>query len=198
MAEHARPLDPQGLRGVRKNDFDALAQRADQLRALAPFAPRVPFAPSPRERTLRQYLAAFGVESPPRIDGERPGAEVTLATALERLATEKPRASAVHVWAPAPSTSEAIAHAVGALRARRLAVRWSLPPFEAGVGADRSRRSPVAEVVDEAVRLRARATRARAEAFLHKLGVRVVSDEAAGPLRSAGRANRDGPREGAR
>ncbi len=176
VAEHARPLDPQGLRGVRKNDLEALAARADQLRTLAPFAPRTPRAATPRERSLRQYLAAFGIESPPRVDGERLGAEVTLASVLERLAVEKPRASSVHVWAPAPANPEGMSRAAGLLRARRLALRWSLPPFEAGVGADPSRRSPVADVVDEAVRLRARATRARGEAFLRKLGARVVED----------------------
>jgi uncharacterized protein (DUF58 family) len=179
VAEHARPLDPAGLRGVRKGDLDALALRADQLRPLAPFAPRVPFAPSRREQSLRQYLAAFGIESPPRIDGERERAEVALAAALERIATEKPRASIVHVWAPPPARAESMTAAVATLRARRIALRWTLPPFEAGVGADRDRRSAVADVVDEAVRMRARATRARGERLLRELGVRVVGEAVA-------------------
>jgi uncharacterized protein (DUF58 family) len=61
VAEHARPLDPRGLADLRKGDLDALAARADQLRARAPFAPRVPFAPTTREQSLRHYLAAFGI-----------------------------------------------------------------------------------------------------------------------------------------
>jgi uncharacterized protein (DUF58 family) len=178
VAEHARPLDPSGLRGLRKGDLDALTLRADQLRPLAPFAPRVPFASTPRERSLRQYLAAFGIESPPRADGEREKAEATLATALERLAAEKPRASVVHVWAPPPTRTERIdgglGKAIAALRARRVTLRWSLPPFEAGVGADRDRRSAVADLVDEAVVARARATRARGERILRKLGIHVM------------------------
>jgi hypothetical protein len=178
VAEHARPLDPNGLRGIRKADLDALAVRADQLRPLAPFAPRVPFAPSPRERALRQYLAAFGLESPPRVDGEREKAEASLLAVLERLAGEKPRASVVHVWAPPPTRAEGVAAGIGkavaTLRARHVELRWSLPPFEAGVGADRERRSPVADVVDDAVRGRARATHARAERLLRKLGVQVM------------------------
>ncbi len=178
VAEHARPLDPGGLRGLRRGDLDALALRADQLRPLAPFAPRIPFAPTPRERALRQYLAAFGVESPPRSDGEREKAETALATVLEKLATTKPRPSEVHVWAPPPAKVETVAEGIGkpiaTLRARRVTVRWSLPSFEAGVGADRERRSPVADVVDEAVRARARATRARAERLLRRLGVQVL------------------------
>jgi uncharacterized protein (DUF58 family) len=186
VAEHARPLDPDGLRGLRKGDLDALTLRADQLRPLAPFAPRVPFASTPRERSLRQYLAAFGVECPPRIDGERDKAEAALATVLESIAATRPRPSAVHVWAPPPSkgdgVDEGIGKAVTALRARRVAVRWSLSPLEAGVGADRTRRSPVADAVDDAVRARARATRARAERALRRLGVQVLpaSDAKAG------------------
>jgi uncharacterized protein (DUF58 family) len=185
VAEHARPLDPNGLRGIRKGDLDALTVRADQLRPLAPFAPRVPYAATPRERALRQYLAAFGVESPPRSSGERDLAEATLVEVLERLGIEKPRPSAVHVWAPPPSKPDAMAAAIARLRTRRVALRWNLPPFEAGVGADRERRSAVADVVDEAVCARARATRARGERLLRKLGVHVVG-------------RRDGPAEGLR
>ena len=67
---------------------------------------------------------------------------------------------------PTKAGADGIGKALAALRSRRVALRWSLPPLEAGVGADRSRRSPVADVVDDAVRARARATRARAERLL--------------------------------
>ncbi|HEY8040312.1 MAG TPA: DUF58 domain-containing protein [Polyangiaceae bacterium] len=174
VAEHARPLDARGLADLPKGDLDALARRADQLRTRAPFAPRVPFAHAPREQSLRHYLAAFGIESPPRVDGERDKAEGTLAQVLDKLSTEKPRASVVHVWAPAPAKAETMAKAIAALRRRRIELRWSLPPFEAGVGSARDRRSPVAEVVDDAVRVRAHATRTRGERMLRRLGVRMI------------------------
>ncbi|HEX3772021.1 MAG TPA: DUF58 domain-containing protein [Polyangiaceae bacterium] len=176
VAEHARPLDPSGLRGIGRGNLDALTLRADHLRGLAPFAPRLPFAATPRERSLRQYLAAFGVESPPRSSGERDVAEATLVDVLERLGTGKPRPSAVHVWAPPPARPDAMAVGIARLRTRRIALRWHLPPFEAGVGADRERRSAVADAVDEAVRARARATAARGERLLRKLGVQVIGD----------------------
>ncbi len=175
VAEHARPLDPRGLADLAKGDLDALARRANLLRKRAPFAPRVPFAHSEREQALRHYLAAFGIESPPRSDGERERAEATLAQVLERLGAEKPSASIVHVWAPAPGQAESMARAIGLLRRRRLELRWTVPPFEAGVGAAHERRSSVADVVDEAVRMRARATRTRAERLLRRMGVRVVA-----------------------
>jgi uncharacterized protein (DUF58 family) len=175
VAEHARPLDPRGLADVRKGDFDALARRADDLRAHAPFAPRVPFAPTPREQSLRHYLAAFGIESPPRADGERERSETSLAAALEQLATQKPRASVIHVWAPAPARAETVAQGLARARAGRIRVRWTLPAFESGVGADPSRRGAVADAVDEAVRVRAKAARWRAERLLRRLGVQVVA-----------------------
>jgi uncharacterized protein (DUF58 family) len=173
VVEHARPLDPQGLGDLANANLDVVAERAELLVARAPFAPRVPFAATPREQTIRRYLTAFGIESPPRIDGERAPAEATLALALARLASEKPRPSSVHVWAPPPSKEETMAKAVAALRARRIRLRWTLPPLEAGIGAERDRRSPVADAVDEAVRLRARAMAARGEGLLRRLGVRI-------------------------
>jgi uncharacterized protein (DUF58 family) len=179
VAEHARPLDPRGLSDVRKGDLDGLAARAEQLRNRAPFAPRLPFAHTPREQALRHYLASFGIESPPRVDGERERAETTLAQVLEKIVGEKPRASIVHVWAPAPARAEGTAKAIAMIRRRRIELRWSLPAYDASIGSERERRSPVAEVVDEAVRVRARATRARGETILRRLGVRIVATAAA-------------------
>jgi uncharacterized protein (DUF58 family) len=179
VAEHARPLDPRGLTDLRKGDYDALARRADDLRAHAPFASRVPFAPTPREQSLRHYLAAFGIESPPRAEGEHERTELALAAALEQLVATKPRASVIHVWAPAPSRGETMTRAVARALAARIRVRWTLPPFEAGVGGEGSRRSPVAHAVDEAVRLRAGAARRRGERLLRRLGVQVVAQRRA-------------------
>ncbi len=173
VQEHLRPLDPRGLTDLRKGDLDALATRAEEARARAPFAPRLPFAPSVREQVLRHYLAAFGIESPPRIDGERPRADETLVQVLDRLATEKPTASIVHVWAPAPARAEGLGSALGALRRRHIEVRWSLPHLDAGIAPEPGRRSGVAEVVEHAVRSRARTAEARGAMVLRRLGVRV-------------------------
>jgi uncharacterized protein (DUF58 family) len=175
IVEHARPLDPLGLSDLPRGDADALARRVHDLLARAPFAPRPAFAHTPREQVLRQYLAAFGIESPPRVDGERDRTEAMLAQVLERLANEKPRPSAVHVWALPPARMESTAKAIAMLRARRVELRWTVPPLDAGVGAQTERRSAVADIVDEAVRTRARAMSARGERLLRRLGVRLVA-----------------------
>jgi uncharacterized protein (DUF58 family) len=175
VAEHARPLDPHGLADLPRGDLEALARRADQLRARAPFTQLAAFAHTPREQALRHYLAAFGVESPPRVEGERDRTETLLAHVLEKLVAQKPRASVVCVWALPPTRPQATAKAIAMLRAHRIELRWSLPALDVGVGAERERRSPVADVVDDAVRARARAMATRGERLLRRLGVRVVT-----------------------
>src|SRR5262249_61123519 len=80
VAEHARPLDPRGLADIPKGNLDQLAARGESLRARAPFAPRLPYAKAAREQHLRHYLAAFGVEVPPRLDGEREKPDLAIMT----------------------------------------------------------------------------------------------------------------------
>ncbi|MGH7438349.1 MAG: DUF58 domain-containing protein, partial [Polyangiaceae bacterium] len=175
VMEHARPLDPEALRDLPRGDLSALAQRADLLRGRAPFVPRVPYAPTAREATLRQYLAAFGVESPPRSVDEREKSQPALLQNLVQIAKEKPRATAIHVWAPPPPEDMRTHRALVELRHRRIDLRWTLPPFDAGVGAGPDRRGRLADIVDEAVVVRARTKLAQAAAQLRRLGIRVVT-----------------------
>jgi uncharacterized protein (DUF58 family) len=179
VAEHARPLDPRGLADLAKGDLDQLATRAEALRARAPFAPRLPFARTARDQHLRHYLAAFGIEVPPRTEGEREKTDAALAQALEKLSTERLRPSLIYVWAPAPLRDAGISRAIRKLKRRHADVRWALPAFEASVGeasvdGPNAERDPsnVTEAVQGAVRARAVVARQRGEAVLRKLGVR--------------------------
>lgn len=182
VAEHARPLDPKGLSDIQPRNLDMLAGRAEELRTRAPFAPRVPYARTPRDRALRHYLASFGIEVPPRVDGERDRTAASLAQILDKICVEKKRPSIVHIWAPPPHEGSPIIRSVRKLRARRIVVRWSVPPVEESIGevpllAHAGKEdlaaipSSVREVVDEAVRIRARAARIRGEAVLRKMGI---------------------------
>ena len=175
VAEHLRPLDPRGLSDVPRGNLDALATRAEAMRLRAPFAPRLPQAATPREQRLRHYLAAFGIEVPPRVDGEREKAEVQLAMLLDKIAQEKrKKPSIVHVWAPPPGPdSDAIGHSVRKLRARHVDVRWTMPAFEPGLEVVRRGAPTVEDVVRTAVRLRVRASHARAERAMRAMGVRT-------------------------
>lgn len=173
VAEHLRPLDPKGLADVRRNDLDALARRAESLRPRAPFVPRTPFAKTPREQIFRGYLAAFGVESAPRIDGERERTDATLVDALRGLVKQKPAPSIVHVWAPLPARGNDAATVLRSLARQRVEVRWSVPDFASGVGTEGAPKSAMITAVEEAVRIRAAAARTRAERTLAGLGVKT-------------------------
>jgi uncharacterized protein (DUF58 family) len=174
VAEHLRPLDPRGLSDVPRGNLDALATRAEAMRSRAPFAPRLPHAASPREQRFRHYLAAFGVEVPPRVDGEREKADKQLEALLDKLTREKKkRPSVVHVWAPPPGPESAVAAAARKLRARHVEVRWTMPSFEPSLEPSRpGQPETVEDVVREAVRLRVRASQSRAERALRGFGVR--------------------------
>jgi uncharacterized protein (DUF58 family) len=178
VAEHAAPFERAASADWYRRNFDSLAARADRLRLQAPFSVEAPLAPTARQRRLRHYLAAFGIESPPHVEGERARAEQTLDGAIERLAIERRRPNEVHVWAPPPSRPEPLRKRIARLRARGIEVCWSLPPFELGVGhglAPESSAARAADIVNDAVRIRARAARERGERALRRIGVRVAA-----------------------
>ena len=173
VAEHARPLDPRGLADLPRGNLDMLAARAESLRHRAPFAPRVPFAASSRERTLRHYLASFGVECAPRLEGERDKSALAMAAAFDRIVTEKLRPSILYAWAPAPAQGTALANAIRKLKRRHIEVRWAQPEV---VLRAHSADAPttVEDAVYEAVQARADVARRRGERVLLRLGARAL------------------------
>jgi len=210
VLEHLRPLDPRGLVDVRRGDLDKLAVRADAARARAPFAAAAPTGRSSRERTLRRYLASFGIESPPRIESDRREVEAALIEALLHITKVKPRPSLVHVVATAPDEAALpkIGDALRRVMRGGATVSWSSPPLDPALSPpwddpprpppddegplfpSLARRVPpavteVASIAAEAVRVRARASQARREAGLRRLGIRVIRVRHAAPARES-------------
>lgn len=180
VAEHLRPLDPRALGDVPRGNLEALSVRAEAMRSRAPFAPRLPMAGTPREQRFRHYLASFGVEVPPRVEGERERSDGQLRGIFEKLAREKnqkKRPSIVHVWAPPPGPEGNMEAALRKLRARHVEVRWTMPSFEPGLMTHPSGPPTVEDVVLEAVRIRVRASQSRAERAMRSLGVRPKNVE---------------------
>ncbi len=176
VTEHARPLDPRFFGRVKKGDLDAIAARASHLRSRAPFAPRVPFARSPREQALRHYLAAFGIEVPPRAEGEHDRCHQALVPLFDRMLRDRARPTQLHVFSPAPSPSSSILPALQRLRRKRIAITWSLPGFTDQDAEKLDLGRPILDVedaVDQAIRLRIGASRARGELLLRTLGIRA-------------------------
>lgn len=194
VLEHLRPLDAKALADVRRNDLDKLAARADAMRGRAPFAVPLPEARTLRDRTLRRYLAAYGIDSPPRADTDRRLALTTLGQVLLRVVKTKPRASLVHVLAPAPDVAHVphIDDAIRRLSRRGVRVSWSPPDMAAGLVPPWDPPPPLIDEVEdgprgpapvapgapsaiEAVLLRAHVAEARGHATLRKLGVHLVT-----------------------
>lgn len=196
VLEHLRPLDPKGLADVRRGDIDKLAARADSMRARAPFAAVAPRGRSLRERTLRRYLAAFGLDSPARAEPDRREGAHALRESIEQIARIKPRASLVHVVAPPPDEASDSRLTDALRRVHRMGARvlWSCPSQEAAIAppwddpmrdADADDEPPIfpkrpssfiekAPIAAEAVRIRAKIAEERREAILKRAGVKIV------------------------
>lgn len=204
VLEHLRPLDPRGLSDVRRGDLDRLAARADAVRARAPFSALLPLGRSHRDRTLRRYLASFGIDSPPRIETDRRDAGAALVEALTHIARTKPRASLVHVVASPPDERQAqtLGEAFQRIKRSGAALTWSSPSIESALSPPwddprklppddedpfapapprtanahhaQSRWEELAPIVASAVRVRARVSLSRREAVLRKLGIKIV------------------------
>lgn len=172
VLEHLRPLDPEAAHRVRASDLDRVARRAERGRARGPFTDQTPWGATPREITLRRYLAAFGLGSPPRQEPERSRTDHNLAEALGRITRERPLPSIVYVWSPAVEASarREIAQAIATFPRRRTDLRWV--PMSAGPSVPTGAHE-VARAVADAVRLRVAAAERKGERDLGRLGVRV-------------------------
>lgn len=179
--DHLRPLDPSLGRLLRSQNLDELARFAQRWIPKAPLSPPPPRAPSARERILRQYLLAFGIQSPPRDAEERPQSEARLAQALTTLGQERPRPSRVYLWgrAPDPLASRPLLDALERFPKRHVELCWSTMT---GLAALPDAHGGRAEVVRDALRLRLELARELGEGELRRRGVRPQAE----PARASG------------
>jgi uncharacterized protein (DUF58 family) len=172
VLEHMRPLDPTAASRVRASDLDRVARRAARVLGRAPFPASEPYASTTRERTLRAYLARFGLGSPPRQEQERPRTDAELARVLAKLARERPRPSIVYLWSPTPDPRDrpVLIQALLAHPRRQIELRWvsmsQLPSLPRPS-------NPVASVATWAVSERIRAARERGNRALRQFGLRL-------------------------
>jgi hypothetical protein len=146
---------------------------------------------------LRRYLAAFGIESPPKTESSRKDATTALLDALATIAKVKPRASLVHVIGSPPDESLAGAFndALRRILRRGASVTWSMPqllpglepPWEDPTKKPEEPDEPplfpplkplewkeMAAVASAAVRVRALVAEKRREKVLRKAGARIL------------------------
>jgi uncharacterized protein (DUF58 family) len=172
VLEHMRPLDPSAAHRVRASDLDRVARRVERVKPRAPFSDAEVWALTPRERVLRSYLAAFGIAAPARQEADRTRADTRIAHALERVTRQRPRASVIYVWSPAPDLSSRpeIARALARFPRRNVDLRWVSMRFEQGIVRGGT---PVSTAVADAVAVRAVVAQERGEHELRRQGVRV-------------------------
>jgi uncharacterized protein (DUF58 family) len=172
VIEHMRPLDPSLAAGVRASELDRIARRADKLQKRAPFADVITQAPTPRERSLRRYLAAFGIGSPARVDPERVRVDAELVRLFERMRSERARPSLIYVWSEAPDETlrPALSRALAERKRRGSSWRWVLLRPALGDG---NLDSAKARAVEDAFTLRQKLAGERGERTLHRLGIKL-------------------------
>ena len=181
VIEHMRPLDPALTVRVRASEIDRIARRAEKLRARAPFPDVISQAPTPRERSLRRYLAAFGIGSPARVDPERVRVDAELVRLATRLSRERVKPSQVYLWSDPPDElmRPLLTRALAERKRRGLTWKWILMrpalgnELDASQFEDREAPSPKADVAYDALSLRQKLSRERGERALHRLGIRV-------------------------
>ncbi len=172
VIEHMRPLDPAAAARVRPSDLDRVARRVDRVKTRAPFPSVTVWAEAARDRSLRSYLAAFGMSSPPRLEAERPRTDARLAAALERVTRDKPKASVVYVWSVAPDVAARpeIGAALARFPRRNIDLRWLSMRLEPGIPKTGSE---TMAAVGDAVSIRALVAQERGEHELRRQGIRV-------------------------
>lgn len=161
-AEHLRPLD--GHAAARRPALAELVARVDGVKQRAPFDLPLPDGRTTTEARLRKHLADFGIEFPPRAEGERSSSEPRLHEALERI--ERLPRGEVHLFMPPTSGLKKV---LGGLRRGRTRVVVHLYD-SAGEGAAPS---PFEAAVRRAVSWRADETMRRCQKELRALGIRA-------------------------
>lgn len=169
VLEHLTVIAPAAAARVAPAHLDAIAELAREQLEQAPFPTAQIAAPTLREGLLRSYLAAFGVNAPPRLEPERPRTDALLSEAIAAHCRQRV-SNLVYVLSPLPDAQRLAVLGPVLRRARRsrTELRWLHAPELSGLEppSDVS-----AEIAHTAARLRAETERRAAELGLRKLGI---------------------------
>ena len=164
------------MAALRSDQLESLQSYAEMQRARAPFDLPAPWAATPREQSLRRYLACYGISSQPRLEHDRARLIGLLVQAVDRAASEKPRPSLVYVWSTPPEEpSPLLAQSVKKLLRRGMTVRWvSLHQHDSKLDTIEGGSDEAARAVVDAVALRTRVARERGERHLAAMGIHTA------------------------
>lgn len=172
ILEQLRPIDPKATKQFSPLDLDAIARLAHRHLSHAPLAPPPePQAPTIRERTLRQYLAAFGLPSPARTTTDRDATDRELLATVRTLLTSRP--DRIVFYSPYPSARliEGLVSLKRRLQKARIELGWT--PTDTMLGLPAPRGSAGAIIV-QAMAWHRQADRDKGELALAKIGIRMI------------------------
>lgn len=182
VVEHLRPLDAATQR-LRTSDVERIMRRVERARARAPFSSPQVFASSMREQKLRQYVAAFGLYAPPRLEPDRDKTDAQLCETLRKIVRLRPRPSIAYVWSPAPEPGRRpeLERTLLGLPRRHLKLAWVSMTHEQSLPRANE---PVSETVADALGLRCLVAQRRGERALRRMGIEVFDAKRGGRTRT--------------
>lgn len=174
VVEHLRPMVADSTALGDLGRLDALVESALAAKARAPFPDENPQGRSNNDRALRAYLAAFGIDSPPRLEPDRPRTDAALLDALREATHHSSKPTRVTICSPVPRTEQRplLFRGLRQLRRRRTRLSWLDLPLSTGLVTDESQ---TAAAVRYALELRHRAETLLGSRELRSLGIRTES-----------------------
>jgi hypothetical protein len=171
VAEHLRSIS---LDHESAQHLTALVEAATRALPRAPFQVQPPVGHSPRDQVFRAYMAGFGIDSPPRLEPERPRTDAQLLRALADVIHHPSRPNRVWVCSPVPRAEQRPALFAGlrSYRGRRHHITWLELPLDTGLTDDSD---PVTQAVNKTLHLRSRAEALLGRKELLQLGIRCDS-----------------------
>jgi hypothetical protein len=159
----------------------------DQISALArtrlsqgPFAATALQQSGQPSSPLRQYLAAFGISSPARLQQDRVKTDHALCLALDKISITRPRATRLYVCSPTPDATSLATMRASLLKLprRHVHITWVRVPYEYALDAleqhpPQTANADTLRAVTSAVKIRMQVLQEHGEKSLRRLGVRV-------------------------
>jgi uncharacterized protein (DUF58 family) len=170
VLEHMTRLHPDTVFQVAPTQVDQIATAAALIIKRYEFETPDVFAPTSRDRILRQYAATFGLSSPPRLEPERWLSDAQLTTALERCVTDRPTRIVLCSVEPGTRLLQGIARMRRTLAHHRIKVTWLRINSAAGLPSEGT---PVQAAVNDAIRCRVTGTYPSFVAKLRSLGIGI-------------------------
>ena len=170
VLEHMARLDPNAAHRLTATRLEPIALSALAIMQRFDFETPEVVAPTPRDKTLREYAATFGLSSPLRLELERWRTDTQLLAAIERCVADRPSRIIIASIDPNVQLLEGIAALRRRLSYHRIKMSWlRLDPI-AGLPEPST---PIHEVVNDSIRWRTAVPQANHVAKLKQLGIGV-------------------------